>query len=177
MEWLQRIISQPLRATLALRYFGFTRIPILFYVSPSIIAYGSDGVVVKVPLRRRTRNHLGSMYLGALAVGADCAAGLLAMQLIKEQPVRISLVFKDFKAEFFRRAEGDVHFTCNQGREISMLVARAATSDERVEMSVKVFAVDEHLATGGFHVTQDELQQDMESLKKWRIDFTTRNVQ
>lgn len=163
MEWLQKIISQTLRATLALRYFGFTRIPILFYVRPSVIAYRTDSVVVKVPLRRRTRNHLGSMYLGALTVGADCAAGLLAMQLIREQPVRISLVFKDFKAEFFKRAEGDVHFTCDQGREISKLVARAVTSDERIEMPVNVIATVPgigHEPVAGFQLTLSLKRKD-----------------
>ncbi len=64
-----------------------------------------------------------SMYFGALSVGADCAAGSLAMHLVKQQPELISLVFKDFSAEFLKRAEGDVEFCCCQGQEIAKVVA------------------------------------------------------
>lgn len=50
------------------------------------------------------------------------------------------MVFKNFQAEFLKRAEGDVHFICDQGKEISELVAQAAASDERVERQVEVIA-------------------------------------
>ena len=33
----------------------------------------------------------------------------------------ITIIFKDYKADFLKRAEGDVHFVCNQGKEISNL--------------------------------------------------------
>lgn len=50
------------------------------------------------------------------------------------------MVFKDFQAEFLKRAEGDVDFICDQGKEISELVALAAASEERVERHVEVIA-------------------------------------
>jgi hypothetical protein len=62
------------------------------------------------------------------------------MHLIKQQPKHISLVFKDFSAEFLKRAEGDVDFCCDQGNEIAELVAQAAASDERVERRLNVIA-------------------------------------
>jgi hypothetical protein len=80
------------------------------------------------------------MYFGALCAGADCAVGVFAMHLIKKQPKQIALVFKDFEAQFLKRAEGDVHFCCNQGREIAELVAQAAASDERVERQFEAIA-------------------------------------
>lgn len=140
MNWLHKLIAAKTRETFLLRWFGLTRIPLLFYVGVSVAEVSPERMVVRIPLRRRTRNHLGSMYFGALCVGADCAAGALAMYLIRQQPERISLVFKDFSAEFLKRAEGDVDFCCNQGTEISDLVAQAAASDERVERQVEVIA-------------------------------------
>jgi hypothetical protein len=62
------------------------------------------------------------------------------MHLIKKQPENISLVFKDFSAEFLKRAEGDVDFSCSQGSEIAKLVAQAAASGERVERQFEVIA-------------------------------------
>lgn len=140
MEWLRKLIDARTRESLSLKLFGLTKIPLLFYVGVSVREISPERMVVRIPLRRRTRNHLGSMYFGALCIGADVAPGAFAMYLIRQQPARISMVFKDFQAEFLKRAEGDVDFICNQGKEIAELVAQAAASDERVEKQVDVIA-------------------------------------
>ena len=140
MNWLYKLFKETTRETFSLRWIGLTKIPLLFYVGVSVVEISPERMVVRIPLRRRTKNHLGSMYFGALCAGADCAAGAFAMHLIKKQPANISLVFKDFQAEFLKRAEGDAYFCCNQGREIAELVAQAAASDERVERQFEVIA-------------------------------------
>ena len=140
MNWLPRLIAEKTRETLSLRLFGLTRIPLLLYVGVSVKEISPERMVIRIPLRRRTRNHLGSMYFGALCIGADCAPGAFAMYLIRQQPVHISMVFKDFQAEFLKRAEGDVDFCCDQGKEIADLVTRAAASGQRVEKQVEVIA-------------------------------------
>ncbi|HTL11154.1 MAG TPA: DUF4442 domain-containing protein, partial [Bdellovibrionota bacterium] len=92
-----------LKETLYLRAFGLIKIPMLWYLRPSVVELTDDRCVVKIPLRRRAKNHLNSMYFGALAAGADCAGGLMAMRLIRADGNRASLVFKDFHAEFLKR--------------------------------------------------------------------------
>ncbi len=140
MKRLLKLIPENMQATLLLRYFGFFKIPLLFFVKPSVVELSDNRVVVKIPLRRRTRNHLRSMYFGALSIGADCAAGLIAMRLIQKSSQNISLVFKSMDAEFFKRAEGNVYFTCEQGGEIAHLVAAAIDSTDRVETLIRVTA-------------------------------------
>ena len=140
MNWLSSLITEKTRETFLLRLFGLARIPLLYYVGVSVVELSPQRMVVRIPLRRRTRNHLGSMYFGALCIGADVAPGAYAMYLIRQQAVAISMVFKDFRAEFLKRAEGDVHFICGQGREIAELVAQAAASDERVERQLDIIA-------------------------------------
>ncbi len=135
-----RSLATRLVATSSLRLFGFTKIPMLYYCRPSVLALDEDRVVVKIPLTRRTRNHLGAMYFGALSVGADAAGGLIAMHCVRKSKKNISLVFKDMSARFLKRAEGDVLFTCTQGRAIAALVQAAVESSERVEMPVEVVA-------------------------------------
>ncbi len=141
MNWLTNLLSERTRENLSLRWFGLTRIPLLFYVGVRIVEVTPERLVARIPLRRRTKNHLGSMYFGALCIGADVAPGAYAIHLIGQQPVPVAMVFKDFQAEFLKRAEGDVDFICTQGREIAELVAQAAASDERVERQVEVIAI------------------------------------
>ena len=111
-----------------------------FFIGPTVSALSNDRCVVKVPLNRRTKNHWNSMYFGALAAGADCAGGLIAMKLIQERGNLVSLLFKDFQASFLKRAEGDVFFTCEDGEAIQKLVQKAIETGERENMPVRVTA-------------------------------------
>lgn len=67
------------------------------------------------------------MYFGALCIGSDLASGLLALELIDQSKSKIAIIFKDVNAQFLKRAEDDVIFTCTQGNEI--LKAIQQTSD------------------------------------------------
>jgi hypothetical protein len=52
----------------------------------------------------------------------------------------VHFLFKDFHAEFLKRAEGDVYFTCEQGEMLTELVHRAEASGDREEAAVDVVA-------------------------------------
>jgi hypothetical protein len=140
MGLLERLLPATVRQTVYLRYFGFTKIPLLYYARPSVVERSDERVVIRIPLRRRTKNHHGSMYFAALAMGADCSVGLLAVDLIRQKREKISFIFRDFNAEFYRRATGDVYFSCNQGREIAELVKMAAASEDRIELPLHAVA-------------------------------------
>lgn len=120
------------KQTFGMRLFGWLKIPLLASVRPSVMELSETRCVIKVPLRRWSKNHLGSMYFGALAIGADCAGGLLAMDQIKRSGAKVSLVFKAFQAQFLKRPESDVYFICEAGLAIRDQVRRALESEERI---------------------------------------------
>ncbi|MBL7714040.1 MAG: PaaI family thioesterase [Bdellovibrionales bacterium] len=128
------------RETLMVRIFGAALIPVLNYVRPRVLELSPQRCRVLIPLTRRTKNHLRSMYFAVLAAGADCAGGLLAMRLIQTYDPGISLVFKDFKADFLKRPEGDVEFRCDQGAEILAFFEKVRASDQRLNLPVKITA-------------------------------------
>ena len=120
-----------LKQTLSMRLMGWLKIPLLGSVRPSVVALDAEHCIVRIRLRRWTRNHLGSMYFGALAIGADCAGGLMAVELIRRRKAKVALIFKSFKAEFLKRPESDVYFICEEGARIGALVDRTLASGER----------------------------------------------
>lgn len=131
-----------LPGTLKLRGFGLAKIPLLFMVSPKVISADRDGCQVKVPLGYVTKNHLNSMYFGALAIGADTVVGLLALEIIKEFPdLKMAPIFKDMKADFLKRAETDVIFQCEAAEQIRQMIRKSAELKERVTEGIHVRAV------------------------------------
>ena len=137
---VSEMLPVPLKETLFLRTFGFLKVPVIFYVGPRVIEATESKVVIRIPLNRRTKNHMNCMYFGVLAVGADCAGGLVAMRQIHELGDRVSLLFKDIQGEFLKRAEGDVHFTCEDGLSVRDLVNKATETGERQNMPVTIVA-------------------------------------
>ena len=131
---------QRLKQTFSLRLLGFLQIPLLGSVHPSVVEMEDDRCVIRVPLRRWTRNHLGSMYFGALAIGADCAGGIMAVEQIRRRKAQVSLVFKSFKAEFLKRPEADVYFICEEGALIRDLVDRVLACDQRLALMLHLTA-------------------------------------
>jgi acyl-coenzyme A thioesterase PaaI-like protein len=110
------------------------------FVRPSVVALDEDRCEIRIPLSWRTRNHLGSMYFGALCTGADAAAALIGLQASRATGGGIAVIFKDVRAEFVKRAEADVHFACEEGRAIRELLRKANASGERESLPVHVIA-------------------------------------
>ncbi|MDX2472139.1 MAG: DUF4442 domain-containing protein [Candidatus Krumholzibacteria bacterium] len=129
-----------LKATWSLRLFAFWKIPLIALVRPRLLVANADQCVVRLPLTWLTRNHLRSMYFGALSIGADVSGGLIVMNLIRSRRSRVAFLFKDFQADFLKRAEGAVVFTCNDGQKLAALLDKAEASGEREEDTVLVTA-------------------------------------
>jgi hypothetical protein len=53
---------------------------------------------------------------------------------------RLVPLFKDFDAKFLKRAEGDTHFTCNDGDKVRAAVDEAIATGERVNIPLKIVA-------------------------------------
>lgn len=132
---------ETLKSTLFVRIFGIFKIPLFAFTSPSVVEISEKKLVLKIPLNYRTRNHLGVMYFGALNIGAEASAGVLAMFNIQKSGKRIDFLFKDYKVNFLKRADGDVHFICEDGEIISDLIQKAAETSERLNATLKGYAV------------------------------------
>jgi len=142
-----------LKATWSLRLFAITRIPLIAIVRPTLLQADRESCVLRLPLSWLAKNHLGSLYFGALCIGADLAGGLIVMNLIRARASRVAFLFKDFHADFHKRAEGATVFSCHDGEKLLALLDRAETSGEREEDVVAVVATvpdklgDEPVAT------------------------------
>ncbi|MBD1575635.1 DUF4442 domain-containing protein [Vibrio sp. S11_S32] len=124
-----------------LSYFGEQLVPMIGYCKPEIIKITQETVEIKIPLNKPTKNHLNSMYFGALAVGADAAGGFLAISKSEQMGQKISLAFKAVKAEFLARPEDDVVFVCHDGKLIDQMLSETVKTGVRVNQPVTITAL------------------------------------
>jgi acyl-coenzyme A thioesterase PaaI-like protein len=119
---------------------GFFKIPLIWFVRPKLIHISEKEVEILIKLRRRSKNHLNSMYFGALAIGADLAGGIQAFYFADKNKIKISFAFKGLQAEFLKRAETDVTFKCSEGNLIKETVEKSIQQKERINQEIKVNA-------------------------------------
>ncbi|MCK6265044.1 DUF4442 domain-containing protein [Vibrio sp. ZSDE26] len=129
------------KANIYLSLFGLFKVPFIWLSRPKILHLDQSRVEVKLPLKRRSKNHLNSMYFGALCVGADVAGGFMAMSKAQSRGEKISLAFKSVKGDFLKRPETDVHFHCDDGDLIDEMLDQTIESGERVNQEVKITAM------------------------------------
>ena len=121
-----------------LRALGFFKIPLIFFCRPKVHEISDVKCVVKIPFRRRVKNHVNSMYIGALTIGADLASGFLAMRHVEKSGKKIVLIFKDNHADYLKLVKGDAYFTCSDGTKVKEAVRLAADSGERQNIPVRI---------------------------------------
>jgi hypothetical protein len=133
MKLLENIDLDALKITASINAFSLAKLPLLAFISPRILKCNEEQCIVRVRLGYRTRNHLNVMYFGALAMGAELSIAAMAVQEIARLDKRIDFIFKDFKCEFSKRADGHVHFICDDSDLVAQLIRDAANSPERLE--------------------------------------------
>jgi hypothetical protein len=133
--------SEAVKLTAFVNGLSLLKIPLLAFTSPRIIEINEHTAVVGMRLDWRTRNHVGVMYFGALAMGAELSIAAKALQEISRSGQKIDFIFKDFKCEFLRMTDDHVHFICNEAADVAALVHKSAETSDRVTQTFKGFAV------------------------------------
>jgi acyl-coenzyme A thioesterase PaaI-like protein len=120
--------------------FGHFKVPLIGYLKPRLISITDEMLVIELKINRRSKNHLNSMYFGALAIGADLAGGLHGFYHARRAQVKVSLAFKSFEAQFLRRPESDVFFVCTMGKVVEGMIAESKKSGERINKCLDIKA-------------------------------------
>lgn len=132
---------EKLKLTAMINGFSALKIPLLAFCLPRVVEMTDSRSVVSIGLGYRTRNHLRVMYFGALAMGAELSVALKCVATIPKTGKRIDFLFKDFSAEFLKRADGDVQFICDEAGEVEALIRAAAETDERLNKTFNGYAI------------------------------------
>ena len=80
-----------------IRKFGLLKAPLIWLCRPKVIEHTDEKIEMAIRLRRRTKNHLGSMYFGALAVGADVQEDSLQWIPLRKVDDKFNLFLKTLR--------------------------------------------------------------------------------
>lgn len=107
-----------------------------------------ERVRVRVPNRRRNRNHIGQVHAAAMALAAETATGFVSALSVPDSKL---LLMKTMKVAFRKRTRGD-------------LVAVATLSPDQIEA---IRSLDKGDVTVEVHVTDESGQEPISCEMVW----------
>jgi acyl-coenzyme A thioesterase PaaI-like protein len=107
-----------------------------------------ERVRIEVPLKRRTRNHVGALYFGVQMTAAELTAGLWLLR--RFPPTRYRSLVKRVEADFRSQGRAAVYAVCEPPPEVfSTLTAALSQKGDKAEtwLPVRLVARDGTLVT------------------------------
>jgi len=129
-----RLVNTPWRMRLFLQW----KLPAAWFMGIRVDTCDGEQAVVRLPYGWRSQNPFRSIYFAAQCAAAELSTGLLALAVLQEQPP-VSMLVTHFEADFFKKADQTLRFTCTEGAALRAAVERAiATGEAQVHRATSV---------------------------------------
>lgn len=111
-------------------FFNFLKLPLAFFAGVRVRSVSDSSVNVSIKHRWINQNPFKSMFWAAQGMAAEMATGVLVMKAIAASKHKISMLVTHQEAQFFKKATGNIDFTCNSGKEIAQAIEKTIETGE-----------------------------------------------
>lgn len=112
-----------------MRLFLFQKLPSAWFMGIGVQSCDETQARVSLPYGWRSQNPFRSTYFAAQCAAAELSTGLLAMAHLQEKPP-VSMLVTKIEAEFLKKADQMLLFTCVEGAEMAQAIARTLENGE-----------------------------------------------
>jgi len=112
------------------RLFLLTKLPSAYFSGVRVRSADENSCTVSVPYKWFSKNPFRSTYFACLAMAGEMSTGSLAMMHLYKRTPRVSLLVVKIEGEYFKKATGRTHFTCNDGALIKQTIQEAIDTKE-----------------------------------------------
>ena len=115
--------------------FKLTKLPLSFIVGIKILDLSENSSATSVKYNFLNSNPFKSMYFAVLSMTAELSTGALALLSIAKFQKSISLLVIESKGKFYKKATGQIKFTCNDGALFEKEIERCIEEKTPVTVS------------------------------------------
>ena len=126
-----------------LKLFFIRHLPMAFLNGLRIIELDEKHASVSVPYNYLTKNPFRSLYFAVQSMAAELSSGTMAIAEVKAAPRPVSMLVFDMNANFTKKAQSKVIFTCNDGEAISRAVQQTLKTGEGQTVTITSIGIDE----------------------------------
>ncbi len=134
---------QDLRSPLKESLMMLKTLPAAWFMGFRIKNVTVEKCEVRQPYGWRSQNPFKSTYFAAQCAAGEYSTGMLAM-LALEGREKVSMLVTHIEADFFKKANTEAIFTCNQGLEVFETVEKAISTNQAQTLTMKSVGVQQN---------------------------------
>ncbi len=116
--------------------FMFFKLPLAWLSGMRVKKLNETTCEVFIKHKWINQNPFKSMFWAAQGMAAEMSTGVLVMQAIAATDKKVSMLVTHQEGSFFKKATGNIEFTCNAGDTINNAIALSAKTNEGQKISL-----------------------------------------
>ena len=121
--------------------FLLIQLPLAWVAGSRVRRIDAGCCAISMPYGWRNQNPFQSMYFAAQSMSAEMSTGMLCMLAIEHSGENIAMLVSDNKAQFTKKTNRHVTFTCNDGKKMFDAVAETCRTGEPVLVEMRTVGV------------------------------------
>jgi len=110
--------------------FTFFKLPLAWWGGVRVHEISDTSCIVHIRHRWVNQNPFQSMFWAAQGMAAEMTTGALVQAKIQDSGKKVSMLVKDQRGNFSKKATGLIRFECHDGQEIADAIERSAQTGE-----------------------------------------------
>ena len=110
--------------------FMLLKLPLAYIGGVRVKTLSEEQATVKITHKWMNQNPFKSMFWAAQGMAAEMSTGILVMKAIEDLKENTSMLVTHQEANFYKKATGEILFTCKGGDEIRKAIKMSKQSKE-----------------------------------------------
>lgn len=127
----------------AFRMFLLTKLPAACIAGLQLKKLEVSEAVVSVRHKWLNQNPFGSLYFAVLSMAAEATTGILCMGALYKRDPKVSMLIVKNEGQYFKKATGEIFFTCSDGNKIWQSVEQAVQTREATTITCNSKGINE----------------------------------
>ncbi|MCW3112071.1 MAG: hypothetical protein JWR18_467 [Segetibacter sp.] len=119
-----------LASPFSFRVFLLTKLPSAYFAGLQLKKLEAEEAIIGVSYKWFNKNPFGSLYFAILSMAAEASTGILCMSALYKRQPSVSMLIVKIEGNFFKKATGEILFTCPDGLKIQQAVEDAIAYGE-----------------------------------------------
>lgn len=134
MNSFRKALTNPFKFKL----FKLKELPLAYVAGLKIKEFTDHKAVVRIKHTHWTKNPFRSIYFAAQAMAAEMSTGALVMDQVQQaKPEKISMLVYTMRADFSKKATGEILFTCEDGHLLQEVMQKVLNDEEGQTIELK----------------------------------------
>jgi hypothetical protein len=147
-------LIQYLKNPVLLKIFFLRFLPMAMFAGLRLDKLETTNSIVSVPFKWLTKNPFKSMYFAVQSMAAEFSTAVLLAGKIQETKSDIALIIVSLRADFIKKAQSRITFTCEDGLISDEVIQNALTSESAELIEMKSVGLDKSgVKVSEFYIT------------------------